>query len=287
VIEVEQQKKVIIQRIISHLNPVPGNAVQELLQQSLPDLTAMLEKLAETREQEQAEETALAHAQEMTRQSKQNHAWAHALLKVELNGRYLQDTEANKNILEGMLQPHEEPSPALYSTLLKQFSNQFSWATPQAKLSKKDQRTAFDAFVREHSLSSVDANFDLFKQGASVEHYAGASRIETAQYAHEVAQARRTFLINNATPSQLKAEAAYQSQTEHDAAVQVEADRRHQFVSDQQCGLYTPLPAVNGNGEAMDSKYFRRISTVDYSLFKTLVKRYGSSQITSRLRGEN
>jgi hypothetical protein len=69
--------------------------------------------------------------------------------------------------------------------------------------------------------------------------------------------------------------------------VQAEADRRHRFVSDQQRGLYPPLPAVNGNGEALDANYFRRISTVDYSLFKTLVKRYGSSQITSRLRGEN
>jgi hypothetical protein len=124
----------------------------------------------------------------------------------------------------------------------------------------------------------------LFKRGASLANFAGASQVEIAQYAHEFAQARQKFLIHDATPSELKAEAAYQSQTEHDAAIRAQADRRHQFVSDQQRGLYAPLPAVNGNGESMDSKYFRRISTVDYSLFKALVKRYGSSQITERLR---
>jgi hypothetical protein len=186
-----------------------------------------------------------------------------------------------------LLNPGEEPSAKLYVALAEQYPTRFAWETPSAPVSKQEQRAAFGAFIHENDLSDVDANFNLFKRGASVEHYAGVSQIERAQYAHDAAQARQNFLINHATPSELKAEAAYQSQTEHDAAVQAEADRRHQFVSDQQRGLYTPLPAVNRNGEAMDSKYFRRISTVDYNLFKTLVKRYGSSQITSRLRGEN
>lgn len=190
-------------------------------------------------------------------------------------------------MLESLLNPGEDPSPKLYVMLAEQFPTRFTWDTPQAQPTKEEQRAAFDAFVRENNLSSCEANFQLFKQSAGIENFAGASQIERERYAHEAAQARQNFLIHDATPGELKAEARHQSATEHDTAIQAEADRRHQFVSDQQRGLYPPLPAVNGNGEAMDSKYLRRISTVDYNLFKALVKRHGSSQITSRLRGEN
>jgi hypothetical protein len=222
----------------------------------------------------------------MRRESRLEGSFVHACMAV-INNRRRVPCDSNRAILESLLNPGEEPSAKLYVALAEQYPTRFAWETPSAPVSKQEQRAAFGAFIHENDLSDVDANFNLFKRGASVEHYAGVSQIERAQYAHDAAQARQNFLINHATPSELKAEAAYQSQTEHDAAVQAEADRRHQFVSDQQRGLYTPLPAVNRNGEAMDSKYFRRISTVDYNLFKTLVKRYGSSQITSRLRGEN
>jgi RNA polymerase sigma factor (sigma-70 family) len=94
----------------------------------------------------------------------------------------------------GCVGPGELPTPAAYSTLVLQFPTKFSWQTPQSKPTKEDQRKAFDAFVLENNLSSVEANFNLFKEGASVEHYAGASGIERAQYASEAAQARQHFL---------------------------------------------------------------------------------------------
>jgi hypothetical protein len=226
------------------------------------------------------------YADEMRRGSQLEGAFVHSC-RAFINNRRLSACDSNRAVLESLLNPGEEPSAKLYLALAEQYQTKFAWETPEVQPTKEEQRAAFDLLVREHNLSSCEANFQLFQQGARTENFAGASQIERAQYAHEAAQARQKFLIHDATPSELKVEAAYESQTNHDAAVQAEADRRHQFVSDQQRGLYTPLPAVNGNGEAMDSKYFRRISTVDYNLFKTLVKRYGSSQITSRLRGEN
>ena len=99
--------------------------------------------------------------------------------------------------------------------------------------------------------------------------------MEAATYAHDTAQARQKFLIHDATPSELKAEAAYQSQTEHDGAIQAEADRRHQFVLSQQ-QHYPPLPATNRNGETIDAAYLRKLSTVNYPLFKRLVQKHGS-----------
>jgi hypothetical protein len=61
----------------------------------------------------------------------------------------------------------------------------------------------------------------------------------------------------------LKAEAAFQSQTEHDAALKAEADPSHKCVLSQQ--QHCPsLPATNANG--------------DVPLFKQLVKKFGSGK---------
>jgi hypothetical protein len=231
----------------------------------------------------QAAERVAQHADEMRHESQREGSFVHACRAV-INNRHLSPCDGNRAMLESLLNPVEEPSTKLYIALAEQFPDRFTWAIPKAQVTAAEQRADFDAFVSKNNFSACEANFELFKRGASIENFAGASQTERTQYAHQAAEGRQKFLIHDATPTELKAEAAYQSQTERDAAVQAEADRRHQFVSDQQRGLYAPLPAVNGNGEAMDSKYFRRISTVDYSLFKALVKRYGSSQITERLR---
>jgi hypothetical protein len=195
----EQTKRIVVNRIISHLNPIPAGAANELLQQPIEDLEVILEKLISTRDQENAEEEALARIQEAKAQRAFDGAWGATLARVSLNGRYLCDVESNRSILESLLNPGELPTPAAYSTLVLQFPTKFSWQTPQSKPTKEDQRKAFDDFVRENNLSSVEANFNLFKEGASVEHYAGASGVEKAQYANDAAQARQVFLRNHAT----------------------------------------------------------------------------------------
>jgi hypothetical protein len=119
-----------------------------------------------------------------------------------------------------------------------------------------------------------------------VEHYAEASGIERAQYVNEQAQARQHFLIHDASPAVLKQEAAWESQQNREAAQREEAERSHNFVMSQQ-GHYPPLPMVNANGETIDAKYLRRISTIDYPLFKKLVQKHGSGNLTARLRNEN
>jgi len=129
-----------------------------------------------------------------------------------------------------------------------------------------------------------DANRQMHRNGVALDAWAGASGLERAAFQAEAAQARQTFLIKHATPQQLKQEAAYESQVNREQAQREEADRQHNFVAQQQQGLYAVLPAINANGETMDSKYFRRLSTVDYPLFKQLVRKFGSAQITERLR---
>jgi hypothetical protein len=285
-----ETKNIVVKRIISHLNPVPVGAANELLQQPLADLGVILEKLISTRDQENAEEEALARIHEAKTQRAFDGAWGATLARVSLNGRYLCDVESNRSILESLLNPGELPTPAGYSTLVLQFPTKFSWQTPQSKPTTENQRKAFDAFVRENSLSSVDANFNLFQEGASVEHFAGASGIERAQYASEAAQARQKFLINSATPTQLRDEARFQSATEREIFLKAEADRQHQvsLSQQQQSGMFPPLPATHAEtGETIDASWLRKTSTINFELFKKLCKRHGSAAVTSRLRGEN
>jgi hypothetical protein len=276
-------KSLLVERILPYITDAPADAAQRLLGLSVSDLETILDEAITKKARAQAVEHTNQYADEMRRESQLEGAFVHACRAV-INNRRLSPCDSNRAILESLLNPGDEPSAKLYVMLAEQFPTRFTWETPKSQPTKKDQRAAFELFVRENNLSSVEANFNLFKEGASVEHYAGASSIERAQYASEAAQARQKFLINHATPSELKAEAVFESQTNREAAQRAEADRQHQFVSQQQQGLYTILPTHNANGEALDAKYFRRISTLDYKLFKALVKRFGSSQITERLR---
>jgi hypothetical protein len=233
----------------------------------------------------QATDRVVQHADEMRRESQLEGSFVHACMAV-INNRRLAPCDSNRAMLESLLHPGEEPSAKLYKALAEQYPPRFTWDAQQAQPTPQEQRKAFDAFVRSNNLSSCDANFQLFAKGASIENFAGASQLEIAQYTHESAQTRQKFLIHDATPSELRAEAAYQSQTEHDAAIQGESERRHQFVLSQQ-QHYPALPARNGNGETIDAAYLRKLSTVNYLLFKKLVQKHGSGNVTSRLRGEN
>jgi hypothetical protein len=277
-------KKEIIQRICVYLIPTPPGAVNDLLGKSIQELGVILERLVTTKAQGDSEDTAQAYAEEMRRASAFDGAYVHGLRNISLNGKKLIDCESNRSMFESLLQAHEEPSASLYGTMALTYPTKFSWEAPRVQPTREEQRTAFDAFARANDLSGCEANFELFKQGASTENFAGASGVDRATRSAEDAQARQKFLINSATPSQLKQEAAWESQQNREQAQRDEADRAHKFVSQAQAGLYSPLPTHNQAGELMDSKYFRRLSTVDFAAFKVAVKKWGTAQITERLR---
>jgi hypothetical protein len=243
-------------------------------------------KLLTEKARAEAYEQANQYAAEMRRESQREAAWIHCLIQTWLNGKRLVDVQANRDMLESMLNLGEEPSAAIYSTIAKQFPQKFTWETPRPVQTDAQRETEFAKTCRENFLSVCEANRQLHRDGVGIEHWAGASEVERQKFQAEAAQARQKYLINSATPDELKAEARYEFQTEHAAAVQADAERREKLVAEAQRGLYPVLPLVNGRGEAMDASYFRRISTTDYNLFKALVKRHGSAQITARLRGE-
>jgi hypothetical protein len=282
-----EKKKIIIDRIVAHLNPVPSGAANELLQQSFADLQVILEKLVTSREQENVEEAALAQVREAQAQRASDGAWGAALCRIDLNGKRLCDVESNRQMFESLLQPHETPSEAIYKTLALQFASKFSWEAPRPRTTDADRLAEFARICRENNLSECAANQQLHREGAALENFAGASQVELQKFHAKAAQARQKFLINSATPSELRAESRYQSATEREIAIKAEADRQHQFVSQQQqqSGIYPPLPAtMPDTGEIIDSRFIKRLSTLDYARFRAMVKRYGTAQITEVLR---
>jgi hypothetical protein len=281
----KQQKELLIKHILKYLPDARNDAAQCLLQETVADLEHILAAQFEKHAKQEAAERVSQHAAEMRHASQLDGAFVHTC-RTLINNRYLCSTDSNRAVLESLLNLGETASAKLYVALAEQFPTKFAWETPSAPVSKQDQRAAFDAFVRGNDLSSCSANFQLFQQGARIETFAGASQTERAQYAHEAAQARQKFLIDDSTHSELKAEARYQPATERDIAVQEEAQRRHEFVLSQQ-QHYPALPATNANGEAIDAAYLRKISTINFPLFKQLVQKHGSGNVTARLRGEN
>jgi len=279
------QKKLLIERILPYLTGAPADAAQRLLQQSVSDLEQILDDAITKRAQAQATERVKQHADGMRRESQSEGAWTHACCAL-INGKRLALVQANRDLLESLLNPGEEPSAKLYIALAKQYPHRFAWSAPPITQSDEERRAEFATICRENLLSECEANRQLHEHGVSFDAWAGASGLERAKFQEEAALRRQHFLIHDATPSELKAEAALQSKTEHDAAVQAEADRRHQFVLSQQHN-YPALPSTNAGGELIDAAYLRKISTINFPLFKQLVKKHGSGNVTSRLRGEN
>jgi hypothetical protein len=237
------QKKLLIERILKHITDIPPNAVNQLLQKTVADLGHMLADLSERHARAQATQQVEQHAAEMRRASQLDGAFVHAC-RTLINNRYLSSCDSNRLMLENLLNPGETASAKLYVALAEQFPTKFAWETPSAPVSKQDQRAAFDAFVRDNNLSSCEANFQLFRQGASIENFAGASQVEKVAYTEQAALQRNKWLRTGASPLELKAEARYETQAQVAASQQAQADAslQAQKQRDQYAG-YKPLPA--------------------------------------------
>jgi hypothetical protein len=271
------QKKLLIERIVPYLTGAPSDAVNRLFQKSVSDLEQILDDAITKRARAEAAEQVTQHVDEMRRESRLEGAFVHACMAL-INNRRLSTCDGNRAMLESLLNPGEEPSAKLYVALAEQYPTKFAWETPQSKPTKEDQRAAFERFVRENNLSSVDANFNLFKQGASVEHYAGASQAEQAARSAEAAREHQTWLRTKASPLDLRAEARYETQTQLAASQQAHADASLEAYKqrDQYAG-YKPLPAH------IDRKALINASKDELRKWSRL---YGQFQLNTALRAQ-
>jgi hypothetical protein len=275
--EIMQQKKMLIERILPYLTEAPSDAAQRLLGQSVSDLETILDDAITKKARAQATQQVEHHAAEMRRASQFDAAFVH-VCRTLINNRYLCSTESNRAILESLLNPGETASAKLYVALAEQFPTKFAWETPQAQPTKEDQRAAFDAFVRDHDLSSCEANFQLFRQSTRIENFAAASQAEEAAYAEQAALQRNKWLRTGASPLELKAEARYETQTQVVASQQAQADASLEAYKqrDQYAG-YKTLPAH------IDRKTLIAASKDELRKWSRL---YGQFQLNTALRAQ-
>jgi hypothetical protein len=275
--EILQQQKMLVERILPHLTGAPTDAVQRLLQKSVSDLETILSDAITKKARARAVEHANQYADEMRRESQLEGAFVHACRAV-INNRRLSPCDANRAMLESLLNPGEEPSAKLYVALAEQYPTKFAWETPQAQPTKEDQRTSFESFVRNSDLSNCEANFQLFKQGARIENFAGASQAEKAAYAEQAALQRNKWLRTAASPLELRVEARYETQTQTAASQQAFADAtlEAQKQRDQYAG-YKALPAH------IDRKALIKASKDELRKWSRL---YGQFQLNTALRGQ-
>jgi hypothetical protein len=84
--------------------------------------------------------------------------------------------QANRDLLESLLNPGEEPSAKLYIAFAQQYPHRFAWSSPPTPQSDEERRADFALICRQNNLSECIANEKLHKSGIGIEHWAGASQ---------------------------------------------------------------------------------------------------------------
>ena len=159
----------------------------------------------------------------MRRESRLEGAWTHACCAL-INGKRLAIVQANRDLLESLLNPGEEPSAKLYIALAQQYPQRFAWSSPPTTQSDEERRADFVSICRQNNLSECDANEKLHKSGIGIEHWAGASQVEASSIRRQAALERHKWLRTEASPLELRAEARYETQTQLAASQQAQAD---------------------------------------------------------------
>jgi hypothetical protein len=275
--DVLHQKKLLTERILPYLTAAPADAAQRLLQQSVSDLEQILDDAITKRARAQAAEQTNQHIAEMRAASISEGAWTHACCAL-INGKRMALVQANRDLLESLLNPGEEPSAKLYIAFAQQYPHRFAWSSPPTPQSDEERRADFALICRQNNLSECIANEKLHKSGIGIEHWAGASQAEEAAYAEQAALQRNKWLRTEASPLELKAEARYESQNQAAANQQAHADAtlEAQKQRDQYAG-YKPLPAH------IDRKALIKASKDELRKWSRL---YGQFQLNTALRGQ-
>lgn len=305
----------------------PGTPEQlsGLRQQLAAKTTAELDKIADQQTLEHYRARAarqvateqnprLVEAEQQLRASTEKLVWSQIFSTV-INGRVPVDNQAARQIIKSWLNLDEELSPVWFVQVLKDSSKlaeSLTWQNAdvmdpkrikQAAIAQAEaDRKIFEKVCRNHGLSTCEANFqvlhDLLQDDFS-EYSAGqviasqavslvpASSAEIQQRTQQAAKERQDYLINRATPEELRA--AAHAETEHRRQEARRAEQERQIAERAKVDAaygYPPLPEIHQpSGEPIDATWLNRISNTNLPLFKALLIKHGNFALTQRLRG--
>lgn len=313
------------QQLVDVLSARTGTPRAELTSKSIQELEEVLnESYLQQIRAEAANSPAVLEAQQKIAEinhDRQRMAQEHQLTLIfhtPVNGRMATDDQANRSIIAGWVDETrgEAPSPAWFVQVLKEnpiLAGQLSWQSAdlldpvrrkQAESAQaQEDREIFEQAARDTEAFSInDANFNLLRERYSpldayqIKLVAEAGLLlglvsppteeEIKTWRREKAEARKDYLINHASPSELRATArqeAEQRRIEH-----VRAEDARQVAAREQKDKdfgFPPLPETNQvTGEKLTSAYFIKLSNTDIGKFRNYIRVYGASQITKALR---
>src|SRR5258708_1722029 len=123
----------------------------------------------------------------------------------------------------------------------------------------------------EHAVQSRVVNFGL------------ASEEQLAEWTREDAEERQDFLINQATPQQLKQAARQESEQRRTQARQQQAAQQVKMREQAEAAVgYRPLPESDQDGKKIDRAYLLRLADMDTRKFRQLCSFYGMANVTAR-----
>jgi len=303
---------------------VRGVATREQLQSKyVHDLEQMLDdsNLAQIRAETQrrvATDPRVIAAEQQNRIVDENLAFIH-IFRTPINGHgILVDIEANRNFLRSQVDEirGDQLGPAWLKKVLAEnpaLANQLAWQSVDILNPVKRKQAAaaqdradhevFEETTKRSCLYAInEANWTVLHSvlGSGFSEYqireavtSGAVRVspatqeELAAWAQEAAETRADFLINRASPSELREAARLEAEQRRVQFQQQEAERSlaEREKADKQFG-YPPLPEFNlETSERIDAAYLHRLSNVDRDRFKMLLRKYGNFALTQRLRG--
>jgi hypothetical protein len=168
-----------------------------------------------------------------------------------------------------------------------------------AEAQAEQDRETFNSLAREYGFSEVEANYQLAKSalGSGFSVYqlsaavssnaislAQASPEELAQFRQDAAEERQDFLINRATPLELR-EAARQESEQGRAQQQRTAQQVKIRENKESAVGYVGLPETDRDGVKIDRVYLLRLADNDITRYKQFCSRYGFAAVTNRLNG--
>jgi len=236
-----------------------------------------------------------------------------------INGMVAVDNQANRGIIRSWIDEtrDERISPAWFLTVLNENPKLIESLALQsadvlnpvkrqqtAAAQEHEDRKTFNEFARQNGWSEVQANFHLAKSilGSGFNQFAlanavrdgrlnlaPASQEELARFQTEAAQARADYLRNHASPEELRNAAHEEAEQRRTEFKQQEADRQLAARKEQDANYgYPPLPEFNTAGDEpirIDATFLNKLSNTDLPKFKNMLRKYGSFQLTQRLRG--
>ncbi len=240
----------------------------------------------------------------------------HGIRQVVVDGRLLADRDANRSLLESLVaeDQNEVISVSWFKNLLAEnpnYASRLIWESAdvlnpakrrQAEANQDEEdRRLFNEFAREHGFSEVEANFQLAKSvleegfgkyalaqaiQSNALQLAPASPTELARYSQKAQEERVGFLVNRATPQELRATAKAEAEQHRSQATQQQVAQQIQIREAQDASVgYPALPELNSDGVKLDRVFLLRLADTNIRKYKQFCSKYGMANITARLNG--